>query len=51
MRCRINPRGFDWYGANIGYLQRVSDAGGGAKTMASARTYLEQLAGDQDVHI
>jgi hypothetical protein len=36
---------------NIGYLQRVSDAGGGAKTMASARTYLEQLAGDQDIHI
>jgi hypothetical protein len=28
-----------------------SDAGGGAKTMASARTYLEQLAGDQDIHI
>jgi hypothetical protein len=36
---------------NIGYLQRVSDAAGGAKTMASARTYLEQLAGDQDIHI
>ena len=24
LRCRINPPVFEWFGANIGYLQRVS---------------------------